>query len=264
MPMTDHFPAAGDDIGRSAELQPAQLTFVVSAARVKAPRSHRGSAGQGACRSGAGANHVLHVLLTAFSLLSFASGLRAEIRLAALFRDGAVLQRDKLVPIWGSAIAREEIRVQFGAQMAAALVLPNTGMAVAVDVGEATNLHPPNKQEVGRRLALHARVKVYGEKIACESPRALGFEKAGHGLRVRLSEAAGLHLRDGKSGGAEIAGADRVFHPATIRVEDDGVVFASTAVSAPVAIRYAWKNAPETCLYNGAGLPVAPFRSDDW
>ena len=123
MPMTDHFPAAGDDIGRSAELQPAQLTCAVSAARVKAPRSHRGSAGQGACWSGAGANHILHVLLTAFSLLSFASGLHAEIRLAALFRDGAVLQRDRPVPIWGSAIAREEIRVQFGAQMAAALVL---------------------------------------------------------------------------------------------------------------------------------------------
>ena len=147
---------------------------------------------------------------------------------------------------------------------AAALVLPNTGMAVTVDVGEAKNLHPPNKQEVGRRLALYARAKVYGEMIACESPRALGFEKAGHGLRVRLSEAAGLDLRDGKSGGAEIAGADRVFHPASIRVEGDGVLFVSTAVPAPVAVRYAWKNAPETSLYNGAGLPVAPFRSDDW
>ena len=147
---------------------------------------------------------------------------------------------------------------------AAALALPHTGMAVAVDVGEATNLHPPNKQEVGRRLALHARAKVYGEKIACESPHALGFEKTGDGLRVRLSEATGLHLREGKFGGAEIAGADRVFHPATIRLEGNGVVIASPAVSAPVAVRYAWRNAPETCLYNGAGLPVAPFRSDDW
>lgn len=147
---------------------------------------------------------------------------------------------------------------------AAALALPNTGMAVAVDVGDPKDLHPPNKPELGRRLALHARAKVYGEKLACESPRARGFEPAPGGMRVRLGDAAGLHLRDGKTGGAEIAGADKVFHPATIRVDGESVVLASPAVPTPVAVRYAWKNAPETSLYNGAGLPVAPFRSDDW
>jgi sialate O-acetylesterase len=390
-------------------------------------------------------------------LLTGASGGRAEIRLAALFRDGAVLQRDKPVPIWGSAIAREEIRVQFGGQTtetvadeqgrwqvtlaplaasatpaelkvtgsqskavrvtnvlvgevwlcagqsnmgfrvsrslkakadAAALryplirqfdvptlsadeprteiestwieTLPETvrmftavGFYFALEVHRALGVpvgfiraapggtrieawmspaalaSDPAFAAVGeswrvsvagynvRRAAnekaradwataaaaakaagvafakpqpaelpglglaapsglfhgmihpllpyaLHARAKVYGETIACESPRALGFENAGNGLRVRFSEAAGLYLRDGKSGGAEIAGADRVFHPAAIRVEGDSVVLASPAVPAPVAVRYAWSNAPETCLYNGAGLPVAPFRSDDW
>lgn len=147
---------------------------------------------------------------------------------------------------------------------ASALALPNTGMAVAVDVGDANNLHPPDKPSVGHRLALVARVKTYGEKIACDSPRAIGFEKTANGMRIRLSEAAGLHLAEGRSGGAEIAGADKVFHPATIRVDGESVLIASPQVATPVAVRYAWANAPETSLYNGAGLPVAPFRSDDW
>jgi sialate O-acetylesterase len=147
---------------------------------------------------------------------------------------------------------------------AAALALPRTGMAVTIDVGEAKDLHPPNKVDVGRRLALLARAQVYGEEIAAESPRAIAFERAAGAMRVRLSAAAGLHLREGKSAGAEVAGADRVFHPATLTFDRETIVARAAAVPEPVAVRYAWANAPEVSLFNGAGLPVAPFRSDNW
>ncbi len=147
---------------------------------------------------------------------------------------------------------------------AAALAVPGTGMAVTIDVGDAKDLHPPNKGDVGRRLALLARAQVYGEKIVAESPRAIAFERAPGALRVRLSAAEGLHRRDGKSAGAEVAGGDRIFHPATLTIDGDAVVARAAAVPEPVAVRYAWANAPEVSLFNGAGLPVAPFRSDNW
>jgi sialate O-acetylesterase len=82
-------------------------------------------------------------------------------------------------------------------------------------------------------------------------------------MRVRFIHAPGLHVR-GNAVGAEVAGEDRVFHPATLMVEGDSLIVRSAAVARPVAVRYAWANAPDVSLCNEAGLPAAPFRSDDW
>lgn len=147
---------------------------------------------------------------------------------------------------------------------AAALALPHTAMAVTIDIGDPKDIHPRNKQEVGRRLALLARAKVYGEKIASESPRAVSFERQGSAMRVRLSSAEGLVIRSESPVDFEVAGADRVFHSASAIIRDGALVVSSPEVPAPSAVRYAWRNSPRASLFNGEGLPVAPFRSDTW
>lgn len=87
----------------------------------------------------------------------------------------------------------------------------------------------------------------------------------GPSVRVRFSSAGSGLTASGKPlQSFEVAGADRVFHPAAALIQGDSVVVRSVAVEAPVAVRYAWRNAPEANLYNGAGLPAGPFRSDDW
>jgi sialate O-acetylesterase len=146
---------------------------------------------------------------------------------------------------------------------ASALSIPQTAMAVTIDIGEAATIHPLNKQEVGRRLALLARAHVYGQAVAADSPRAVQFTVAAGSIRVKFSDADGLVAR-GQIADLEIAGADRKFHPAVGRLEDDSLVVSSPTVPEPVAVRYLWRNAPEATLYNRAGLPVAPFRSDNW
>jgi len=145
------------------------------------------------------------------------------------------------------------------------LSLPATGMAVTIDIGEPDNIHPRNKQEVGRRLALIARARVYGIPGDWSGPTFVGSTLVGGSLRVRFEHADnGLTARDRPVQSLEIAGADRVFHPAMGRIEGDTLLVGSQAVPHPIAIRYAWSNAPGANLYNGAGLPAAPFRSDDW
>jgi sialate O-acetylesterase len=150
----------------------------------------------------------------------------------------------------------------------AALSLPATGMAVAIDVGESTVLHPTHKQEVGRRLALVARAQVYGEGVDSAGPTfAEHTLEADGSIRIRFDHAEiGLVCRGPRVQGFQIAGADRVFHPAEARLEGDTVVVSSPAVKAPMAVRYAYANDPQPAanLYNGAGLPAAPFRTDNW
>jgi sialate O-acetylesterase len=148
---------------------------------------------------------------------------------------------------------------------ARALALPATGQAVAIDIGEAGNIHPRNKQEVGRRLALLAKAKVYSLPVDASGPVFLRAEPEGAALRLRFSSAGdGLTAADKPLQSFEVAGADRVFHPAAAVIHGDTILVQSPAVARPVAVRYAWKNAPEANLFNGAGLPAAPFRSDDW
>ncbi|HEX2854349.1 MAG TPA: sialate O-acetylesterase [Opitutaceae bacterium] len=145
------------------------------------------------------------------------------------------------------------------------LSLPKTGQALAIDIGDHDNIHPANKQEVGRRLALLAKNRVYD--ITCDDtgPTFLKATREGAALRVHLAHAgSGLVAHEKPVQSLEVAGVDRVFRAATARIERDTLLVRSPEVREPVAVRYAWRNSPEANLYNGAGLPAVPFRSDDW
>lgn len=146
-----------------------------------------------------------------------------------------------------------------------ALALPETGQAIALDLGDPNDIHPRNKRDVGRRLARIATAEVYDVPGDALSPSFAGAEPEGTALRVRFDNAAtGLIARDRPLQSFEIAGADRVFHPARAVIEGETVLVSAPEVKAPVAVRYAWKNYPAANLFSGAGLPAAPFRSDDW
>jgi sialate O-acetylesterase len=148
---------------------------------------------------------------------------------------------------------------------AQALDLPNTGMAVAIDIGLPHDIHPKNKQEVGRRLALIAKAKVYGIPEDYSGPVFESARRQGGALRVSFRYAeTGLTATGAPLMSFEVAGSDRIFHPATAAIDGTELVIRSPAVTQPVAVRYAWRNFPEGNLFNGTGLPAAPFRSDDW
>jgi sialate O-acetylesterase len=150
------------------------------------------------------------------------------------------------------------------AQASAVRTVSNVAVAVTIDGDEPDNLHPVNKRPVGERLALLAEAHAYGLAVECCGPTFVSASREGTGMRVKFSYAAGLASRAPSIGGFELAGADKVFHPATARIDGEAVVVSAPEVTAPVAIRYAWSNAPTLSLYNAAGLPAAPFRTDDW
>ena len=146
---------------------------------------------------------------------------------------------------------------------ATVLALPNTGMAVATDIGERKNVHPKNKQDVGDRLARIALANVYGRKIEFSGPVYQSMKIKGDTVRVKFSHAKGLVARDGALKWFTIAGADGKFVPADTTIDGRTVVVSSTNVVAPAAVRYAWVNFPDGGhLYNAAGLPAAQFRTD--
>jgi len=146
-----------------------------------------------------------------------------------------------------------------------ALSLPATGEAVAIDLGSAGGLTPAQRREIGRRLALIAKANAYSIEDDYSGPAFSGIEALGPSLRVHFRFAGeGLTASGRPLQSFEIAGADRVFHAATATIDGDTVVVRSTAVKQPVAVRYAWADAPDANLFNGAGLPAAPFRSDSW
>lgn len=145
------------------------------------------------------------------------------------------------------------------------LALPQTAMAVAIDLGEHANIHPRNKQEVGRRLALIAETRLYGIPGDDSGPMFASATREGNAMRVRFTHADnGLIAHENPVQSLELAGADKVFHPAQGRIEGESLLVSSPDVKDPVAVRYAWSNDPEANLFNGAGLPAAPFRSDMW
>jgi len=144
------------------------------------------------------------------------------------------------------------------------LSVPNTGMAITMDIGESRDIHPKNKQDVGLRLAFWALGEVYGKPVgAVSGPLPSGHAVKGDKVVCSFTHTdGGLVARGGALKGFVIAGADRVWHPAAAVIEGSAVVVSSPNVKAPVAVRYAWASDPECNLFNGAGLPASPFRTD--
>jgi sialate O-acetylesterase len=150
-------------------------------------------------------------------------------------------------------------------QQAKILSVPNTGLAVTLDIGDPTNVHPKNKEPLGVRLTDLALAKAYGKKIEFSGPVYAGMKVEGNAIRVKFTHADGLAGKDGPLKWFQIAGADEKFVDADAKVDGDSVFVSSPDVTAPVAVRYAWDNYPDTAnLVNGAGLPAGPFRTDDW
>lgn len=168
------------------------------------------------------------------------------------------IQVDTPVQTTGWVIVREEMRKT--------LSLPNTGMAVTLDVGDAKDIHPTNKQDVGMRLAMWALGTIYHRK----GPQACGplyesHQVDGGKVTIRFRYAAdGMQVPNGLVKGFAIAGADRQWHRAEAKIEGDHIVVQSGAVPAPEAVRYAWGENPVANLFGMNGLPASPFRTDDW
>ncbi len=153
------------------------------------------------------------------------------------------------------------------------LVLRHTGMAVAIDIGDADDVHPKNKQDVGLRLALNALARTYGRRVACSGPMFRRMTVRANRVTLEFSHTeGGLAAHGGKLSGFAVAGADRrfVWAKATIDVSRsaghgaDTVVVTNPRVREPVAVRYGWADNPDCTLFNGAGLPASPFRTDRW
>ncbi|HEX8294970.1 MAG TPA: sialate O-acetylesterase [Chthoniobacteraceae bacterium] len=146
---------------------------------------------------------------------------------------------------------------------AQALKLPNTAMAVTIDIGDEKDVHPHNKQDVGARLARIALARTYERKVPHSGPVFASMKVEGSKARLKFTEAEGLTAKDGPLKHFAIAGADGKFVWADAVIEGDSVVASSPQVAEPAAVRYAWSDNPAGCnLYNAAGLPAAPFRTD--
>jgi sialate O-acetylesterase len=146
------------------------------------------------------------------------------------------------------------------------LTVKNTGMAVLTDITTLGDIHPPNKQEVGRRLALWALANSYGKTdLVYSGPLFKEAKVEGNKIRVSFKHGAGLKSRDGKDlSWWAIAGEDKKFVKAVAKIEGDSVVVSAEGVTNPVAVRFGWNQLAEPNLTNGAGLPASPFRSDKW
>lgn len=145
--------------------------------------------------------------------------------------------------------------------------LPNTGEAVIIDIGEGKDIHPMNKVDVGRRLARWALAKDYGVKIPFHSPQYKAMEVQGNKIVLTFDHVDGgwRPFDVAEPRGFAIAGADKKFVWGTAKILPDGKIeVSSPAVTEPVAVRYAWANNPVVNMYSKAGLPLTPFRTDDW
>jgi len=149
---------------------------------------------------------------------------------------------------------------------ATVLSLPNTGMAVTIDIGDPVNIHPKDKQDVADRLTRIALAKTYGRKMEYSGPMYDSMKVEGNSIRIKLTHVTGgLVAKDGDLKTFVIAGKDGKFVPATARIDQDTLVVSSPDVAEPAAVRYAWDNYPEGAnLFNGDGVPAAPFRTDKW
>lgn len=150
------------------------------------------------------------------------------------------------------------------AQLETLRKVPHTGMAVTMDVGNLDNIHPTNKQDVGKRLALWALSKDYGVKgLTYSGPLYKEAKVEGGKIRISFENGEGLKTKDGGPlSFFTIAGEDKVFSPADATIEGNSIVVSSKDVAKPVAVRFSWREDALPNLVNGANLPASPFRTD--
>ena len=193
-----------------------------------------------------------------------------ETQLAQLVTSWRALWADELPFAWvqlpNYRDSESENWPRMRESMMKVLALPRTGMAITLDVGDPKDIHPKNKQEVGRRLALWALGTVYDRTVpAISGPLPAGHAVDGSSITVSFRHGSGLKTSDGgPPRGFVVAGADRAWKAAVARIEGETVVVTSPEVPAPVAVRYAWAENPDGNLINGAGLPASTFRTDAW
>jgi sialate O-acetylesterase len=151
------------------------------------------------------------------------------------------------------------------AQLHVSRNVAHSGLAVTIDIGDAKDIHPKNKQDVGARLALVALANVYGRKLEYSGPVYRSMKVEGERVRLSFDHASGgLVAKDGgRLTGFAIAGEDGRFVWADASIEGEQVIVSSHEVKRPIAVRYAWADNPAANLYNRAGLPASPFRTDD-
>lgn len=150
------------------------------------------------------------------------------------------------------------------AQWLTARKVPNSGIATAIDIGDQADIHPKNKQEVGRRLALVAEAKTYNKHVEYSGPVFHSMRIEGGTVRVTFDYAEGLNSKDNPVKGFALAGADHKWAWANAHIEGNTVVLSSADVPQPVAVRYGWSSFTDANLINAAGLPAFPFRTDNW
>ena len=150
------------------------------------------------------------------------------------------------------------------AQYLATKKLPNVGLALAIDIGEARDIHPRNKQDVGRRLALNALATAYGKDVESSGPVFKSKEIQGNAIKLTFDHlGGGLVAKGGEAlEGFAISGVDGKFVWADAVIEGDSIIVSSPKVERPSNVRYAWADNPTCNLYNQAGLPAVPFRTD--
>lgn len=190
-------------------------------------------------------------------------------QLPLLIKDWRERWRSPLPFAWVQlpGFVRSPFRPQVREAMLKSLsAVPNTGMAITMDVGEAEDNHPKNKKAVGERLALWAQARVYRQKIpAYSGPLPAGHEIKGSAVHLKFEHIqGGLKAQGGALKGFQVAGADKQWKSAQAKINVREVVVTNAEVKAPVAVRYSWAEVPEGNLFNGAGLPASPFRTDDW
>ena len=138
-------------------------------------------------------------------------------------------------------------------------------MVVTIDLGEPRDIHPKNKQDVGRRLALSALKVAYGQDVVASGPEFKSMKVIGSEVEIEFQNSGeNLVLHGEELKGFAVAGADKKFVWAQGRIDGSKIVVSTAEVSAPVAVRYSWGDNPEGNLFNRAGLPASPFRTDNW
>ncbi|HEX5461082.1 MAG TPA: sialate O-acetylesterase [Steroidobacteraceae bacterium] len=150
-------------------------------------------------------------------------------------------------------------------QAIVAATVPNSCLVVTIDVGDPNSLHPGNKRPIGDRLALCALARHYHKHMVASGPALTSVRRLPHSIRLRFRHATtGLVAKGGRLEGFSVAGQDRKWHWADARLHGDAVTVSSPEVPHPTQVRYAWQSDPAATLYNHAGLPASPFRTDTW